>query len=97
LAVNCDFAIQELSRKDNMKKQINPTMKAYLIRGVFYLLLLLAAFVILLALGQQSSGNSAIDPTKGTEWPSAGGSLTAYHLTFGRPAMALQHESSAKP
>jgi len=38
-----------------MKKQINPTIKAYLVRGAFYLLLLLAVCAIPLALGQRSS------------------------------------------
>jgi hypothetical protein len=38
-----------------MKKRINPTIKAHLIRGAFYLLLLLAVCVIPLALGQRPS------------------------------------------
>jgi hypothetical protein len=38
-----------------MKKQINPTIKAYLVRGAFYLLLLVAVCAIPLALGQRSS------------------------------------------
>src|SRR5215471_12026409 len=38
-----------------MKKQINPTIKAYLIRGVCYLLLLLAVCVIPFALAQSRS------------------------------------------
>ena len=42
---------------------ISSTIKRHLIRGAFYVLLLLAVFVISHALGQQSSGNSAIDPT----------------------------------
>ena len=35
-----------------MKKQINPTIKAHLIRGAFYLLLLLAVCAIPFALAQ---------------------------------------------
>ena len=35
-----------------MKKQINPTIKAHLVRGAFYLLLLLAVCAIPLALAQ---------------------------------------------
>jgi hypothetical protein len=38
-----------------MKKQINPTIKAHLIRGVFYLLLLLAVCAIPFALAQSRS------------------------------------------
>ena len=36
-----------------MKKQINPSTKAHLLRGAFYLLLLLAVCVIPFALGQR--------------------------------------------
>mgnify|MGYP003694502993 CR=1 FL=1 len=38
-----------------MKKQMNPTIKAYLIRGAFYLLLLLAVCAIPFALAQSRS------------------------------------------
>ena len=38
-----------------MKKQTNPTIKAHLVRGAFYLLVLLAVCAIPLALGQRSS------------------------------------------
>ena len=38
-----------------MKKQINPTIKAYLIRGAFYLLLLLAVCAIPFALAQRTA------------------------------------------
>jgi len=38
-----------------MKKQINPTIKAHLIRGAFYLLLLLVACAIPFALGQRNT------------------------------------------
>jgi len=65
-----------------LKKQINPIIKAYLIRGAFYLLLLLAAFVILLALGSQSSGNSAIDPTKGNRMATGWRQLNSVSSNF---------------
>ena len=42
-----------------MKKQINPTIKAYLIRGAFYLLLLLAVCAIPSALAQSRSRGTA--------------------------------------
>ena len=38
-----------------MKKQINPTIKAHLIRGAFYLLLLVAVCAIPFALAQSRS------------------------------------------
>ena len=38
-----------------MKKQINPTIKAHLIRGAFYLLLLLAVCAIPFALAQSEN------------------------------------------
>ena len=42
-----------------MKKQINPTIKAHLIRGAFYLLLLLAVCAIPFALAQRNRGAQA--------------------------------------
>src|SRR6266853_3840705 len=47
-----------------MKKQNSPSTKAHVVRSTLYLLLLLSAFVIRLALGQQNATDSAIDPTK---------------------------------
>src|SRR5882757_1099089 len=41
-----------------MKKQINPTIKAHLIRGAFYLLLLVAVFAIPFALAQRNKPSS---------------------------------------
>ena len=40
-----------------MKKQINPTIKAHLIRGAFYLLLLVAVCAIPFALAQRNAAN----------------------------------------
>ena len=42
-----------------MKKQTNPNIKAHLLRSAFYVLLLLAVWVIPFALGQRSSNNRA--------------------------------------
>ena len=42
-----------------MKKQINPTIKAHLIRGAFYLVLLLAVCAIPFALAQSRSRGTA--------------------------------------
>jgi hypothetical protein len=49
------------SNKDSTKyeKQINPTTKAHLIRGAFYLLLLLAVCVIPFALAQRNTTKQA--------------------------------------
>jgi N-acetylneuraminic acid mutarotase len=43
-----------------MKKQINPTIKAHLIRGAFYLLLLLAVCAIPFALGQRNTTKKSV-------------------------------------
>src|SRR6266478_6913812 len=43
-----------------MKKQINPNVRAHLIRGAFYLLLLLAVCVIPFALGQRRARAGSI-------------------------------------
>ena len=43
-----------------MKKQINPTIKAHLIRGAFYMLLLLAVCAIPFALAQRNSSKRSL-------------------------------------
>src|SRR6266404_5002755 len=43
-----------------MKKQINPTIKAHLIRGAFYLLLLIAFCAIPFALAQRNVGKQRV-------------------------------------
>ena len=47
-----------------MKRRSSPTIRAQVIRGLFYLLLLMAVCVIPFALGQQNATDSAIDPKK---------------------------------
>jgi hypothetical protein len=47
-----------------MKKQINPTVKAHLIRGAFYVLLLLAVCVIPFALAQRNTTRRAVTKPK---------------------------------
>src|SRR5215468_2278444 len=54
-----------------MKKQINPTIKAYLIRGAFYLLLLLAVCAIPFALAQSRNRGSTAQSAAKTNGPSA--------------------------
>ncbi len=43
-----------------MKKQINPTIKAHLLRGAFYLLLLIAVCAIPFALAQRNVGKRTV-------------------------------------
>src|SRR6266481_124990 len=59
-----------------MKKQINPTIKAHLIRGAFYLLLLLVACAIPFALAQRNAAKRNVAK------PAASSNLAANaHLT----------------
>src|SRR5207247_8678633 len=48
-----------ITRTTNMKRQINPTIKAHLVRSAFYVLLLLAVCVIPFALAQSRSRGTA--------------------------------------
>ena len=52
-----------------MKKQINPTIKAHLIRGAFYLLLLVAVCAIPFALAQETSSSTQADATQAQAAP----------------------------
>ena len=78
-----------------MKKQINPTIKAHVIRGAFYLLLLIAVCAIPFALAQRHSikrgvANPASNPNTasqllpydlpGTSIPTAGGLHQVYRI-----------------
>jgi len=47
-----------------VKERINCVAKAHLLRGAFYVLLLLAVCAVHFALGQQSAINSGVDPAK---------------------------------
>jgi len=69
-----------------MKKQINPTIKAHLIRSAFYVLLLLAVCVIPFALAQRNAKQSAA----GRMWrlgPPASGSRLSNFATARQAAM----------
>jgi hypothetical protein len=57
----CGWGKQD-SDKDNtaMKKQLNPKTKAYLLRGAFYLLLLLAVCAIPFALAQRNTAKRSV-------------------------------------
>src|SRR5580765_4862237 len=72
-----------------MKKQINPTIKAYLIRGAFYLLLLLVVCAIPFALAQsRSRGNTKPGVIKPTVLP---------NLTSLRSTISTTHAVPANP
>ena len=53
-----------------MKKQINPTIKAHLIRGAFYLLLLVAVCAIPFALAQRNNAakRTTRSTNRGSKW-----------------------------
>src|SRR6266478_4254707 len=59
-----------------MKKQINPTIKAHLIRSAFYVLVLLAVCVIPFTLAQRNLGKQSAAQPRGLA-PSASGSALA--------------------
>ena len=67
-----------------MKKQINPTIKAHLIRGAFYLLLLMAVCAIPFALAQRNKLSSTkahatkAPPTKAQIAAASGKSLSVW-------------------
>ena len=70
-----------------MKKQINPTIKAHLIRGAFYLLLLLAVCAIPFALAQRNAAKQSV--TKPATPPS--NSITSKLKPFSNPrAVAIK-------
>ena len=69
-----------------MKKQINPTTKAHLIRGAFYLLLLMAVCAIPFALAQSRS--------RGTTNRSATGPAVAGNPDFAPPGFSKGEPSS---
>src|SRR5207249_3931304 len=61
-----------------MKKQINPTIKAHLIRSAFYLLLLLAVCAIPFALAQRNTNRSVTKPNAAAKVaPPATGAISA--------------------
>src|SRR5215472_18524924 len=84
-----------------MKKQINPTIKAYLIRSAFYLLLLLAVCAIPFALAQRSfngrgtpTGCTDYNTTTGTGTITPGDTDTGNHCDDCATAVSLPFPSS---
>src|SRR5215471_10066793 len=81
-----------------MKKQINPTIKAHLIRGTFYLLLLLAVCAIPFALAQRKSTKPVVaNPASNANIASqdnGGSRLLPYDAPYDVPSrQALQRMS----
>ena len=74
-----------------MKKQINPTIKAHLVRSAFYVLLLLAVCVIPFALAQRNTSNRSIVKPKATAKLAAVGKQT------GAPASLVGKGPAAAP
>src|SRR4030095_6904209 len=71
--------------KTKMKKQISPTIKAHLIRGAFYLLLLIAVCAIPFALAQRNStkrgvANPASNPNTASQ-PNVGSAVLPYDVS----------------
>ena len=82
-----------------MKKQINPTIKAHLIRGAFYVLLLLAVCVIRFALAERNSGklsNGLTTQEKAGSTTSGGGKATAGQLHSLPPDLARRFEPASQ-
>src|SRR5437870_3177912 len=84
-----------------MKKQINPTIKAHLIRSAFYVILLLAVCVIPFALAQrnttrQSAGRTAASPKLAAKKTAANPKL-APHATSLAPGNMVGKGSATAP
>ena len=75
-----------------MKKQINPTIKAHLIRGAFYLLLLLAVCAIPFALAQRNKLNSPNQSAANKSASSRGGWKSLSVWRAGLPNRASRSE-----
>ena len=73
-----------------MKKQINPTIKAHLLRGAFYLLLLLVACAIPFALAQRNAAKRSAAATAPNLPQRTSGSLAAHVLPIPRAPKAPQ-------
>src|ERR1051325_191905 len=73
-----------------MRKQLNPAIRAQLLRGAFYVILLLAICLISLALGQRNSA-------KHETIPAATGALTDLYRQPGVPQKSDLPEVSLAP
>ena len=88
-----------------MKKQINPAIKGHLIRGAFYLLLLLAVCAIPFALGQSRSRGTTkpgvVKPTVLPNLTSLSSTISTTHAVPANPDFAppgvIQEQLSSLP
>src|SRR5205809_7766196 len=78
-----------------MKKQINPTIKAHLIRGAFYLLLLVAVCAIPFALAQRNATKRGV-ASKFAAAPAASGAAQATRLSGVHPKAASQSKAGSR-
>src|SRR6266481_3706898 len=78
-----------------MKKQINPTIKAHLIRGAFYLLLLVAVCAIPFALAQRNATKRGV-ASKFAAAPAASGAAQATKLSGVQSKVALQSKTGSQ-
>jgi len=67
-----------------MKKQINPTIKAHLVRGAFYLLLLLAVCAIPFVLAERGGTRESIAKSAVTKQTANGAQFTSAKATLAR-------------
>jgi len=87
-----------------MKKQINPTIKAHLIRGAFYLLLLIALCAIPLALAQRNTTKrGVVNPARNAKMaaklaavPPVNGAAQATKLSGVHPKGASQSKAGSR-
>ena len=81
-----------------MKKQINPTIKAHLIRGAFYLLLLVAVCAIPFALAQRNKLSSTkAQPTKAPPTKAQIAAASGKVFQSGAPGALAGRSRSEKP
>jgi hypothetical protein len=84
-----------------MKKQINPNIRAQLLRGAFYLLLLLAVCVIPFALGQRTTGERSatakIAQLSATSSDSGSGALAMPEFPTGGPVWDQYNNPATEP
>src|SRR5215813_5607471 len=83
-----------------MKKQINPTIKAHLLRSAFYILLLLAACAIPFALAQRNTDKQtvkkvAVKHTTAKPKSVFAGARPPASMVTNQPARATNHFSKA--
>jgi N-acetylneuraminic acid mutarotase len=85
---NPTHLVYKILQCSSMKKQINPTIKAHLIRSAFYVILLLAVCVIPFALAQRNTTNRSVSKPKATANLAAAGKQTGAPASTGAVSAA---------